>query len=53
MTEKDYDKAYAIYDKIYEGIDKLVDKHTKGLPHEMDDFIRTKLLEEVRFWRDV
>ena len=52
MTEKDYDEAYDKFNGLWEAIGDLVDKHTEGLSEEMDDYICTKLSEDVKFWRE-
>jgi len=51
MTEAEGDAAHERYMEIAKAITALVDKMTKDLPKEQDQYVRDILNDTYRFWR--
>ena len=51
MTEDEINTAYNVLDALYAAIKTVVDAATEALTEEQDELVRTRLAENVRFWR--
>lgn len=45
------DEAFAVYEKLYDELHQVLNKHTDKLSSEDDAVVRDRLQDEFRFWR--
>lgn len=51
MTEEQADLAHKKLEALYRDLHKLLNFHTEDLNPEQDEYVRTKLGDEFRFWK--
>lgn len=52
MNADDYDASFDAYQELQDALKKQVNEAVAGLTPGQEDYVRTRLGEEFRFWRD-
>jgi hypothetical protein len=51
MTDEQWDRAYALCDMLQKEVKAAVNDKLKSEDADVEEFVRQKLTEDIRFWK--